>query len=101
MNFTPGKWKQIRTEVTAGDRLIANTGGHSTNYKETRAENIANAQLIAAAPEMYEALKAVTGYLSEQIGRRAKKSFADQRAGSDAADLLPIIEKAIANAEGK
>ena len=58
----------------------------------------ANTQLLAAAPELLAALKDVEGYLVEQTARRHRKSFADQRAGSDAETLLPIVRAAIAAA---
>jgi hypothetical protein len=55
MNHTKGEWKiEDGTQVVVGNRLIANTGGYTTNYKETRTENEANAQLIAASPRMIE-----------------------------------------------
>ena len=57
-NYTKGEWKvESETEVVCGDRLIANTGGYTNNYSFPRQENIANAHLIAAAPELYKALK--------------------------------------------
>lgn len=74
-NFTPGPWK-VSEELenfyedcltglavtTTGGRDIChvwNASGGSLPYKE-------NAALIAAAPSMYEILKAVTGVLREK-----------------------------------
>jgi hypothetical protein len=41
-------------------RSVASSGGYSDNYSggADRVENAANANLIAAAPELYEALEA-------------------------------------------
>jgi len=58
MKFTKGEWTvEDGTQVVCGNRLVANTGGYTTNYSLERETNEANAQLIAAAPELYEALK--------------------------------------------
>lgn len=59
-NFTPGPWAIIHeTMVMSGNRSIASCGGYYSNMdsEKVRAENIANARLIAAAPLMYEALQ--------------------------------------------
>ncbi len=58
--WTPGPWA-IRYQFNvygAGDRLAANTGGHSDNRDPDggTAENKANAALVSAAPDLYEAL---------------------------------------------
>ena len=59
-NFTPGKW------VKHGDFIIGNTvclaqvlsvHEHEDDAERNRIEKTANARLIAAAPEMYEALE--------------------------------------------
>lgn len=59
--FTPGPWEMFHTKERTGvcEKLanIAVTSGHDSNRDE--GEVIANANLIAAAPEMYEALHAL------------------------------------------
>lgn len=45
--------------VLAGDRMVANTGGHQSNVYSTRLENIANARLIAAAPDLLANLRTI------------------------------------------
>ncbi len=58
--YTKGEWEvKDGTQVVCGERLVANTGGWSTNYQSTKKENEANAHLISAASELYEALKLV------------------------------------------
>ena len=61
--WTPGKWfinSRAATNVFGGpnQRCIASCGGYSDNRIEDcgLSENVANAQLIAAAPDLYEAL---------------------------------------------
>ena len=57
--FTKGTWHiEHQFNVYAGERSTAACGGYSSNVggEQIYNENIANAQLIAAAPEMYEAL---------------------------------------------
>lgn len=58
---TPGPWKvEMKTMVMAGRRSICSAGGYSQNFdtEKVAAENQANARLIAAAPDMLEALEA-------------------------------------------
>lgn len=61
--FTQGEWvvgnRHTNSGVYAkGGRLVATTSGHSQNFnwETVLAENMANAHLIAAAPDMYDAL---------------------------------------------
>ena len=67
---TPGPWKLdermgVCTYVTGGHdgrRGICSTGGYSTNSVDPvvlNDENIANARLIAAAPDLLEALETI------------------------------------------
>ncbi len=60
MNFTRGLW-EVRYEfnVFCGNRIVAACGGHANNIdnERVRAENIANAELVAAAPEMYKVIE--------------------------------------------
>lgn len=60
--FTPGPWG-IRYEynVFSGNRLIANAGSYSNNWdsESVERENVANARLIAASPDLYAACKAM------------------------------------------
>jgi len=65
--WTKGPWvisKHCSTLVLNEDgRSIATTGGYQSNTEITLHENEANAHLIAAAPDMYEALKEIlSGY---------------------------------------
>jgi len=54
--YTKGEWKiEDETNIFCGDKLIATAGGYSDNYTSPRAENKANAHLIASAPDLYEA----------------------------------------------
>ena len=62
MNYTKGQWEvQHSFNVFCGRRVIASCGGYADNWKvdEVHNENIANAKLIAAAPDLRESLEAV------------------------------------------
>lgn len=62
LKISPTPWTILEeTHVMSGRRLVCSTGGYSSNVdsSKVRAENIANAQLIVASPELYEKLKAL------------------------------------------
>ena len=41
MSYTKGEWKvEDGSQVVSGKRLVANTGGFSTNYSSEREENV-------------------------------------------------------------
>lgn len=57
--FTPGPWQARDSELIGGDgTILATLHWHSGRD----VENVADARLIAAAPEMYEALKAFAAF---------------------------------------
>lgn len=65
--YTPGPWEiRHRLNVAKGNRGIANCGGYSDNNNQEQAqdENEANAQLIAAAPDLLAACKLAIEYLT-------------------------------------
>jgi len=79
MKYTPAPWiiKHEFNIVSQTGRLVAGCGGHQQNFNEddNRNENMANAQLISASPDMYEALKNMInifdrGLLIDSFGRR-------------------------------
>ena len=101
--YTPGPWRngdpQMHIQagnILAGNRLIANCLGFATNAIDTTVEeNQANARLIAAAPDLYEAAKAVTDMLAEY--------HAERRCDGDNCVMWVAIQNAraaIAAAEG-
>ena len=58
MTHTPGPWHIENVwNVYAGRRLVAGTGGYSSNQnpEAVRRESIANAVLVAAAPDLLAA----------------------------------------------
>jgi hypothetical protein len=68
VSYTPGPWDiKYEWNVFAGERLVATTGGYtsSRNGEAVRQENIANARLIAAAPDLLGALTRI-----EMLDRR-------------------------------
>lgn len=57
--FTPGPWlRKHDFNVLSGMRLVANTGGHCDNRIADGGnwENVANAILISAAPDLFDAI---------------------------------------------
>ena len=67
---TPGPWvikHDFNVMGTGRDgtknRCVAQCGGYSSNMVDPTRENIANAHLIAAAPELLEALEDVCNFL--------------------------------------
>lgn len=65
MKHTKGEWainyhSATTVEVKGSNRSIASTGGYQTNAENSEIvfnENIANAKLISAAPELLETLQ--------------------------------------------
>jgi len=94
MEHTKGEWilsagcfaRQVKTYVTNTDLEVI--AGVEAN---TEKEVLANAHLIAAAPDMYEALKSIDDYLSAPYPENMKLK-------QIAADKLVI---ALNKAEGK
>lgn len=52
MNYTPGPWSVDRPYIRGAERVIA-----ALEPGRNEVEDAANARLIAAAPELYEALE--------------------------------------------
>ena len=96
MEYTKGEWRAEQGRggdfnVFAGDfrpTVICNTRQDISklDYDEMKA----NANLIAAAPDMYKALKELVGILDTEEGRQETDSYTSQPA-----------REALAKAEGK
>jgi hypothetical protein len=56
---TPGPWRVTGPNIRAGDALLAMVTDHWANETTPDAEKMANARLIAAAPELLAALQAI------------------------------------------
>ena len=95
MNYTKGEWEASKTlnftgtlvsYITCGNKTIAQT--RLSDNEDTKEENQANAQLIASAPDMYEALLVAKGNM--------------EALHVDPQDPMYLeIKKALAKAEGK
>ncbi len=57
LNFTPGPWRTTGPNVRAGDALICYAMNHHANAQTPEPEKLANARLIAAAPDLLLALE--------------------------------------------
>ena len=56
-SHTPGPWRTTGPNVRAGDALICYATNHHANAETPEAEKLANARLIAAAPDLLLALE--------------------------------------------
>ena len=106
-NYTKGEWEVYEgiaapvviikgipnrpNQIIAVCRLEKGSEGHS--------EALANANLIAAAPTMYETLKQVLPWAKEWIAYLRRNVGAGQ--GKDADAWFTKADKALAKAEGK
>jgi hypothetical protein len=79
MSHTPGPWthyddskdgKTNRHEIAAMGKTVCHI------YHSVPAEDAANARLIAAAPEMYEMLKAIEPYSADLLTDLEKRLLA-------------------------
>ena len=61
--FTPGPWEAVKFTVPGHEFWVATIKGGDIKPTEKGLEGRANARLIAAAPDMYEALKQVLGWI--------------------------------------
>ena len=73
MSHTPGPWKITHDyNIMKDNRGIANCGGYTvntSNWQEIDEENKANANLIAAAPDLLEACEVAHSILSKKLKR--------------------------------
>lgn len=102
-SHTPGPWSRSREYgVVASDgRGICSTGGYQNNYvdpEELQAESMANADLIASAPDLLAALRDVREELYEI--RDADSVPVGTEIYLRAMQALETINAAIAKAEG-
>jgi hypothetical protein len=56
---TPGPWRQTGVNVRASDALICWSTNHHANAETPEPEKLANARLIASAPELLAALNGI------------------------------------------
>ena len=57
---TPGPWRATGVNVRAGDALLAVCTDHYADERTLESEKLANARLIACAPQMLLALERLT-----------------------------------------
>jgi len=87
VSYTPGPWdigdldRNDQRQITAHSSLIATCAHECLSLREQIME--ANAQLIAAAPELLDALKEVAHHADDECG------------------FMVLVKAAIAKAEGR
>ena len=97
--WTPGPWAvKWETNVFGGERLVAGTGGHTSNISDVEPENRANANLIAAAPELYDALAELKRLLTGADVRILGENIATDIVASIVFDKA---DRALARARGE
>jgi len=77
MKHTHGEWVQESTNVMTSARLIANCNGNGSKVTD---EDLNNAKLIAAAPNMLEALIEVLPMLLDTHDTAIKIKYAINKA---------------------
>jgi hypothetical protein len=95
MTHTPGHWKAIGTFIGTDEedsQTIAYTSDHRNRQRTSIEEQEANARLIAAAPELLEACKAMMDWAKEE----ATGPFTDMFE-----ETIQKVAAAIDAAEGK
>lgn len=99
-SFTPGRWFAMGCDVKPlGDKpYICWTGTPEREKDEARA----NANLISAAPEMYEALLTAASFIEEELENRECGGFnPDEPYIAAPRDLLNQIDIALRKARGE
>jgi hypothetical protein len=90
-NHTPGPWKVKGTEVWAAHKRI--TMGRGAYDEKDRAIRGANAKLIAAAPDLLDALKSIM--TADMIAKSGVPADEHTMTMQDALDFArPAIDKA-------
>lgn len=64
--FTPGPWRTTGVNVRAGDALICYATNHHANVETPESEKLANARLIAAAPDLLLALERLAHPMADE-----------------------------------
>lgn len=74
MSYTPGKWRYYTEPqpngcpIVGADGLMVAMLAHSVNHPDQKETALANAGLIAAAPDLLEALERAERKLSAYVG---------------------------------
>lgn len=94
---TPGPWQIIAPGFIGTVEADPQTIGYASDHRNTRTrpleEQVANARLMAAAPDLLEALEALADF-STEYGPSPRAS------SEDWADFLSAARKALAKARG-
>jgi hypothetical protein len=101
VDFSKGPWSFDSAGQQAPIlRLSCADGEHPAHEMRSYYERVANARLIAAAPELLEALEAARQFIRNGI-ELGYITMPDAGTPDSAHDTLPMIEAAIAKARGE
>ena len=112
MKHTPPKWKVKKTlgySIAVGDKYIAGVHGQekkvkddskALGYRYDNSETLANANLIAAAPEMLELLKDILVEVRPEISR-INTDAGQTIFNPVATETIDMAKELISKAEGK
>ena len=104
MNYTKGEWK-AEQDAANSIRIFSQDSEQIASVMDYDGNDIteemeANAHLIAAAPEMYEALEHISVILANPLTTR-KEATPELRAARARDEAWIISREALAKAEGK
>jgi hypothetical protein len=96
---TPGPWSLDKwNDICAGSDLVICAVGRGSSFKSTyytpsKSETLANARLIAAAPELLDVLTAIKGALD--------MGFSPAEILAPSSEIRLAVDAAIVKAEGR
>lgn len=93
-DFTPGPWRTFPASMVDGRtmRVVTERKDVGMGVGDNATETEANARLIAAAPDLYEAAVSALDYL---------ESCLDPKCEPGCGCVLDVLRQAIAKAEGR
>ncbi len=101
--WTPGPWRSMEASPYHANVVKDLSLGYVkiiATLMEHREHDVANARLIAAAPELYRAVKLLLSAVDHLAGPLGQ-GWQSQDASAEGQDACDFAERALAKAEGK